>query len=71
MKKGFYRATYSVISLLENKIETEKSWVEQRGYNLASARMINVLRGLIGEIYTLEDIVQEENKVYKLKVRGE
>ncbi len=69
MKKGFYRATHKVINLLESKIEAEKSWADQRGYTLSSARMVNVLGNLIGEISTLEDIVEEEDRVYKLKIK--
>jgi hypothetical protein len=71
MKKGFYRATHKVINLLEEKIEAEKSWLDQEGYALSSARMMNVLRDIIGEISMLEDIMEEENRIFKLKIKGE
>jgi hypothetical protein len=70
MKRGFYRATYRVINLLEDKIENEKSWMDQEGYALASARVTNILRDLIGEIHRLEDEIEEDRRVFKLKVRG-
>jgi hypothetical protein len=71
MKRGFHRATHKVINLLEDKIEAEKSWMDQKGYTLASARLTNILRNLIGEIYSLKDEFEEENRVFKLRVRGE
>ena len=70
MKEGYYRATRQVVRLLEEKIENEKSWEGQKGYALSSARLINVLGKLIGEIYTLDDVM-EEDKFYRLKVREE
>ena len=66
MKKEYYYATTEVIALLEKKIEAEQSWIKQGGgYALASARITNVLRDLIGEICDLgneADISPENNK---------
>lgn len=54
MKKEYYYATTEVIALLEKRIEAEQSWMKQgEGYALASARITNVLRELIGEICDL------------------
>ena len=70
MREGYYRATRQVVRLLEEKIENEKSWEGQKGYALASARMVNVLKKLIGEIYTMDDIMEEDN-FRRWKVREE
>jgi hypothetical protein len=70
MKKEVYQSKHKVISLVEDKIEAEMSWAEQRGYALSSARIINVLRSLISEIYTLEDTMErKEDGRYNFKIK--
>ena len=68
MKKAYYHATYEVISLLEARIEAERTWMGQgEGFALSSARIMNVLRGLISDVYGLKDETEQESETLQQK----
>ncbi|NTW14507.1 MAG: hypothetical protein HGA31_05780 [Candidatus Moranbacteria bacterium] len=71
MKKEYYHAIREVIDLLKKKIEAERTWMYQgEGYALSSARIMNVLKGLIRDVYSLEEDDTKEESLTQIQVNG-
>lgn len=64
VEKKEHNVTKKMIKILEEKIEAENSWIGQSGYTLSSARIVNVLRDLVCEIYKLEKVPDEKEAAF-------